>query len=187
MLGLTTSPPEQAAEFLRPFRQALQPNPHQGGPVRGHDRHPQLERSAMRPFVAHLSNTASEHTGDGAFHDRTAIATGTRQRHLVRRALAVQACGIEIVEHRLRRGARVDRLDRCGDTDRANPSRLQRLTHREVIGPQVARHRMARQLARPLNPCEGGLDLVHQGHHIAGIERIPVREMHRNDKARGRR
>src|SRR5712691_4136145 len=41
------------------------------------------------------------------------------------------------------------------------------------------------QLARRLDPCDGGLDLVHQGHHIPGIARMPSREMRRKEKAGG--
>ena len=89
----------------------------------------------MRPFVAHLPGTTGEHTGNVACHDRTAIATGTGQLYLVRRAFAVQARGIEIVEDRLRCGVRMDRLDCLGDTKRENPSRMQRLAPCGVIGP----------------------------------------------------
>ena len=39
------------------------------------------------------------------------------------------------------------------------------------------------QLAWPLDPCEGGWALVHQGHPIAGIARIPLRERCGKDKA----
>ena len=118
-------------------------------------------------------------------HDGAAVATGTGQLHLIRRAFAVQARRIEIVEDRLGRGLRVDRLDWLGDTEREHPSRLQRLAHRGVIGSQIARDRMDGELAWRLDPCDGGLDLVQQGHHITGIARIPCREMRRKNTAGG--
>jgi hypothetical protein len=139
----------------------------------------------MRPFVTHLPGTAREHTGNVAFHHRTAVATGTGQLRLVRRAFAVQARGIEIVEDRLWRGVRVDRLDRLRDPERQNPSRMQRLAHHGVIGAQITRDRMDGQLARHLDPFDSGLDLVNEGHHIAGIARIPYGQMRGKDKAGG--
>lgn len=139
----------------------------------------------MRPFVAHLPGTAGEHTGNVAFHHRTAVATGPGQLHLVRCAYAVQARRIESVENRWGRGLWVERLDRLGDTERENTSRMQRLSHCGVIGSQVARDRMDGQLAMSLDPCNGGLDLVNQGHHIAGIDRIPNRQMRGKDKPSG--
>ena len=120
-----------------------------------------------------------------AFHDRTAVATGTGQLHLVRRAFAVQAGSIEIVQDRLRCGLWVDRLDRLGNAERENPSRMQCLSHRGVIGSQIARDRMDRQLALSFDPCDGGLDLINQGYHIAGIARITLRQMRGQDKAGG--
>ena len=44
---------------------------------------------------------------------------------------------------------------------------------------------MDRELGLPLDPWNGGLDLVNQGHDIAGIARIPQREMRGKDKASG--
>jgi len=185
LIDITAPQSEQSAELLRPFREALLTDTHHGCPIVSHHRHTQLDRSALRPFVPHLTGAACEHRGNVTLHDGAAVAPGTGQLHLVRRACAVQARRIEIVEDRLGRGLWVDRLDRLGDTEGENPSPMQRLAHRGVIGPQSARDRMDGQLARRLDPCDGGLDLVHQGHHIPGIARIPSREMRRKDKAGG--
>ena len=63
---------------------------------------------------------------------------------------------------------------------------MQRLSYGGVIGPQGARHGMDSQRALPRDSCDGRLDFVHQGHHIAGIARIPCGHTMRKDEARGR-
>jgi hypothetical protein len=179
------SQPQQSAEFLCSFRQALLPNPHQGGTVSSHHRHAQLDGSTMRPFVAQLSGTTGKQTGDVTFHDWSAVATGEGEVHLVWRAFSVQACCGQAPTDLLLGGRWRDRCDRLGDTNRENPSRMQRMSHHGVIGPQITRHRMDGQLARHRDPGDGGLDLVHQGYHIAGIARIADRKMRGKDKAGG--
>ena len=59
------------------------------GTVMRHHRHALLEHSACKAFVTHVARTACEHTGDVAFDHRTALATGTGQMHVMRRAHAV--------------------------------------------------------------------------------------------------
>jgi len=134
-MDITRPQPQQSAAFLRSFREALLTDTHHGCPVVGHYRHTQLYRSTARPFVTQLTGAACEQSGNVTFHDRAAIATGTGQLHLVRRAGAVQAGRIEIVEDLLGCGLWVDWLDCPGDADRENASCMQRLSHCGVIGP----------------------------------------------------
>lgn len=80
----------------------------------------------------------------------------------------------------------VNGLDRLGNADRQNAACMQRLAYCRVIGPQIARDGMDGQLAWPRDPCNGRLHFVYQGHHIAGIARIPYGHTVCEDKARGR-
>src|SRR5205085_2688466 len=112
---------KQSAELLRSFREVLLPDTHHGCPIVGHHRHAHLERSALWPFVPHLTGSAGEHRGNVAFHDGPALATGTGQLPLVRGAYAMQTGRIERVQNRLWRGLWGDRLDCRGDTKRQHP------------------------------------------------------------------
>lgn len=62
---------------------------------------------------------------------------------------------------------------------------MERLAHRGIIRPKIARHRMDSQWAVPFAPCDGRLDFINEGYHIAGIARIATREMRGKNKARG--
>ena len=185
MVDITVPQAEQSAELLRPFREALLPDTHYGCPMVGHHGHAQRECSTLWPFVPHLTGAACEQRGNVTFHDGAAGATGTSQLYLVRGAYAVQARRIARVENRLGWGLWVDRLDRLGDTECEHASCMQCLAHRGIIGSQIARDRMDRQLARRRAPCHDGLDFVHEGHHRAGIDRMADGEMRRKEKARG--
>jgi hypothetical protein len=54
-----------------------------------HYRHALLKYRALKTFVRHLARTASQQTGDVAFHHGPAIATRTGQLDLMGCALTV--------------------------------------------------------------------------------------------------
>ena len=80
---------QQSTELLGPFRQPLLADAHHDRTVMGHCGHAQLPYSPWMTFVTHLTSAAGKHTGDMAFHYRTALATRTGQLDLMRRALTV--------------------------------------------------------------------------------------------------
>lgn len=57
--------------------------------IMGHCGHAQLYHGPWMPFVTYLAGATRKHTGDMAFHHRTAIATRTGQVDLMRCALPV--------------------------------------------------------------------------------------------------
>ena len=184
MVDITIPQSKQSAEFLPPFRQPLLTDAHQGCPVMGHYCHAQLDHGALKAFVAYLSRTTGEQTGDVTFDDWTAVAAGTGQLHLVGSPLAVQARLVETVEHLFRAKVRVDRLNRLGDADRENPSAMERLTQRGVIDAKIPGHRIDREPRWCPDTVDSLLHLVDEGQHITGIARIALRYPAGKDKAR---
>ena len=186
MIDLPVSQTEQSAEFLRPFRQPLLTDTHQGSPVMGHHRHAHLHHSAMRPFVAHLPGAACEQTGNVTFHHRAAITTGTGQLYLVRGPLAVQACLVEEAQNLLGAGLWVHGCNRLGDPDAENAARVEGLTQGGVIDPEIPGDRIDQWPLRPRHPFDGVVDFVDQGQHVTGIARVAYGHPGGKDKARGR-
>jgi hypothetical protein len=55
----------------------------------GHHGHAHLDHGALKTFVAHLMRPARHQRRNVTFYDRTTIAAGTGQMHLVGRTDAV--------------------------------------------------------------------------------------------------
>lgn len=148
-----------------------------------HHCHAQLDHCALRSFVAELTGTAGEQTGNGAFHPWSAVPTGTGAVHLVRSPLAVQARLVEPGADLGSGGRGVDALDGLWNADRENASSMEDLAHRQVICAQITGHGMDGQPDARLDPCDGRLDSVNEGHHRAGIGWIAHGEQRREDNA----
>ena len=86
----------------------------------GHHGHAQLHDRTVSAFVANLSGTAIEQTGNVAFDHRAAVTASTGQLHLIRRPFAVEIGVIEDRKNLLRSELGRDRLNGLGDTDREN-------------------------------------------------------------------
>lgn len=149
----------------------------------GHGCHANLYPDALRPFVANLSGTSAEQTGNVTFHHRTAVATGAGQLHLRGGTLAVQACPIEQIEDLLGCRIGVDGRNGVWDADGENPPLMQHLAHRGIVNAEVACHGMDGQTGRRLEPFEGVLDFINQRQDIACINGIANRCMRGKDEA----
>jgi len=137
-----------------------------------HHRHALLQHSAWMAFVTYVARTATEQTGEVAFHHRTAIATGAGQQHLVRSPLTVYARLVEDGEDFIGARSLVRGFDRLGDPHRENPSRMQCLTQRWVIDAEIPRHRVDVESGCRRDTLYGQIDLIEQGQHRTGITRI---------------
>jgi hypothetical protein len=183
LIDITVPQSQQTAEFLRSFRQPLLTNAYDCHAVIGHGCHANLHHGALRPFVANLSGTSAEQTGNVTFHHRTAVTTGAGQLHLIGGTLAGQACPIEQVEYLLGCGIGVDGLHGVWDADGEEIPLMQPLAHRGLVNTEVTRHGMDGQTVRRLDPFEGVLAFIHQRQDIACINGIANRCMRGKDEA----
>jgi hypothetical protein len=152
----------------------------------GHDRHAELHRGTVRPFVANLSGSAREQTGNVTFHDGATVATGAGQLHLVRRPSTVQPGLIEYRENLLGAEMRGDGRDHLGDADTENATLVQRLTEDGVVDAEIPGQRMDGWPLWPAESFDGLVDVVEQGHHRAGIARMAHGCTGGKDQAAGR-
>ena len=152
----------------------------------GHDRHTELHRGPVRPFITNLSGAAREQTGNVAFYDWATIATGAGQLHLVRRPSTVQPGCIEHRENLLGAEMRGDGRDRLWDADAENAPLVQRLTEDRVVDAEITGQRMDGGSFGPAESFDSLFDVVEQGQHRAGITRIAHGGPGSKDKAAGR-
>jgi hypothetical protein len=151
----------------------------------GHGGHAQLEHGTWMTFVTHVASAARKPTGDRAFPNWTAIATRTGQPDVRRRALTGSARLVEKVAPLLRTGLSLDGRPRLWDTNGEKASCVAGLPPRLVMDAEVTRHRVDPASRRGLGAFKRPLDRGQAGPDLAGIARIPLGHLVRQEQARG--
>src|SRR5713226_1020392 len=176
---------QQAAEFLRPFREAVVLAADHRRRVVRHHSHPHLHDRPTMAFVGQARRPPAQEAGNDTFDQRAAVTTGAGYIRLVRGALAVQARHGQHPEDLLWGWRRGEGLDRVRDAHGEKPPHRQDFPQLGIVQRQVPGQRVDRQRRATRDLANSVLPLVDQGQPRAGISRISHWQLKGEDKARG--
>jgi len=185
LIDIMTLQTQQAAELLRPFRQAVVLDAYHRRRVMRPHGHPRLHARPAMAFVGQARRPPAPEAGNDTFDHRAAVTTGAGDMRWVGGAFGVQARHGQHPADLLWGWRQGEGLERVRDAHGENPPSMQYFPQRGIVQRQVPGQGVDRQRRAARDLFNSVLHFVDHGQHRAGVSRISYWQLKGEDKARG--